>query len=203
MAGYRALIVAALVFFVAFWGVELAAGDLGVALVLGLVLGGGAGLVTRALLPPNPELETYEDDVRRRIRGVHDTTDEIRRMSAKVQDPVSKGALQEGCQVIRDLLTFAQERDPGNMAATAAKIGVYVTSVKNALEVHLQIEENPEYWTGAQELLAGDREGFVAFREFALTSVRQLNHGEVMSLRADLATLRPMRVPELGGGPAT
>ena len=83
------------------------------------------------------------------------------------------------------------------MAATTAKVGVYIASVKTAADAQIQIEAHPDYWANADQLLAANREGFAAFKGFALGSVQQLNQGDVTTLRANLNVLKPMSIPAL------
>jgi hypothetical protein len=128
---------------------------------------------------------------------VLNTTDQIADTAGKVHDQSSRQALTKGCETIRDLLALAQEKDPDNMAATAAKVGVYISSVKSAVDAQVQIEAHPEYWSDADKLLAANEEGFVNFQKFAITSVQQLNQGEVTALRANLNMLKPMTIPAL------
>ena len=46
------------------------------------------------------------------------TTDEIADLAKKIQEQDSQQALLKGCEVIRDLLSLAQQKDPDNMAGT-------------------------------------------------------------------------------------
>jgi len=197
MRTYRELIAGVLVYFIAFAGVYAVTGSLVLALVLGAVFGGAIGLLAYSLFPSDPELVDYQLDVRRRVRAVLKTTDQISDLGQKVQDPDSRVALLKGCEVIRDLLSLAQRKDPDNMASTTAKVGVYIASVKTAADAQLQIEAHPDYWPNAAELLAANRAGFSDFRSFALGSVQQLNTGDVTALRANLNVLKPMSIPAL------
>jgi hypothetical protein len=194
---YREWIAGILVYFIVFAALYAATGSILLALLLGAAFGGAAGLLSYGVFPSDPELVKYRGDVRRRVRSVLETTDQIADLAKQVKDQDSRQALLKGCDVIRDLLALAQEKDPDNMAATAAKVGVYISSVKSALDAHVQIEANPEYWPNADQLLAADSEGFAEFRTFAITSVQQLNQGEVTALRANLRVLKPMTIPAL------
>ena len=197
MGRYRELIAGIVVYFIAFAGVYAASGSLVLALVLGAVFGGAVGLLAYSLFPSDPELVDYQLDVRRRVRTVLKTTDQIADLGRKVKDPDSHAALQKGCEVIRDLLSLVQQKDPDNMAATTAKVGVYIASVKTAADAQVQIEAHPDYWANADQLLAANREGFAEFKTFALGSVQQLNQGDVTTLRANLNVLKPMSIPAL------
>jgi hypothetical protein len=197
MARYRPLIAGIAVYFIAFAGLYAATKSLVIALALGAVFGGAAGLGVYSLFPADPELVDYQLDVRRRVRTVLKTTDQIADAGGKIKDPDSRNALLKGCEVIRDLLKLAQQKDPSNIAATTAKVGVYISSVKTAADAQLQIEAHPDYWTNADQLLAANREGFTDFKNFALGTVQQLNQGDVTSLRANLNMLKPMSTPAL------
>lgn len=197
MRQYRDWIIGILVYFVAFAGLYAATKSLVIGLALAAVFGAAAGLLTYSLFPSDPDLVTYRADVRRRVRTVLKTTDQIADLAQKVKDPKARLPLIKGCSTIRDLLQLAQQKDPDNMAGTAAKVGVYIGSVKSAVDAQVQIEANPEYWPNADQLLAANAEGFANFENFAVSSVQHLNMGEVTELRANLKMLRPMTIPAL------
>jgi hypothetical protein len=197
LRAYREYIAALVTYVLVFAGVYSLTGSIVPALLLGLVFGAAIGLAAYGLFPSDPELAKYQLDARRRVRTVLKTIDQIKDLAKRVQDPACQMALQKGCHVIPDLLELTQRKDSGNVAATAAKVSVYVTSVKSALEVHLQIEANPEYWSDAAQLMANDRAGFQDFEKFAIQTVQQLNQGDEAAHRAALRTLKPMTIPEL------
>lgn len=197
MRSYREIAAGILAYFVAFAAVLVATGQVVLALLIGAVFGAAGGLLVYSLFPSDPELADYHLDARRRVRTVVRTTDQIADLGRKIKDPDSQSALLKGCEVIRDLLSLVQQKDPDNMASTAAKVGVYVASVKTAAEAQVQIEAHPDYWPNADQLLAANREGFVDFKTFALGSVQQLNQGDVTALRANLNVLKPMSIPAL------
>lgn len=197
MSRYRELIAGTVVYFIALAGVLAATGSIILALVLGAVFGGAAGLLAYSLFPSDSELTEYRLDVRRRVRSVLKTTDQIADLGRKINDAESRGALLKGCDVIRDLLSLAQQKDPDNIASTTAKVGVYISSVKTAADAQIQIEAHPDYWPNGDQLLAANRAGFIDFKDFALGSVQQLNQGDVTALRANLKVLQPMSTPAL------
>lgn len=199
MRQYREWIIGAVVYLVAFAALYAATSSIVVALLLGLVFGAAVGLLAYSLFPSDPELVEYHSDVRRRVRSVLKTTDQVADLAQKIQAQEARQALAKGCDTIRDLLRLAQQKDPDNMAATAAKVGVYITSVKSAADAQVQIEAHPDYWPNAEQLLAANAQGFINFRDFAITSVQQLNQGDVTTLRANLRMLQPMSIPALTG----
>jgi hypothetical protein len=197
MDRYRELIAGIVVYFIAFAAVLVVTGSAILAVVLGAVFGGAVGLLAYSLFPSDSELSDYRLDVRRRVRTVLKTTDQIADLGRNVKDAQAREALLKGCDVIRDLLSLAQQKDPDNMASTTAKVGVYISSVKTAADAQVQIEAHPDYWPNADQLLAANREGFIAFKNFAIGSVQQLNQGDVTALRANLNVLKPMSIPAL------
>jgi hypothetical protein len=194
---YRQWIAGIAVYFIVFAAIFVTTRSVLPALLLGAVLGGSAGLLTYSLAPSEPELVQYQLASRRRVRTVLKTSDQIADCARQVKDQASREALLKACDVIRDLLSLAQAKDPDNIASTAAKVGVYITSVNSAVDAQLQIEAHPEYWPNADELLTANQAGFMHFRDFAISSVQQLNQGEVTTLRANLNVLTPMSIPAL------
>jgi hypothetical protein len=195
---YREWIIGVVAYFAVFAVAYVASRSLPLALALGLVFGAAAGLLSYSLFPADPDLVKYQLDVRRRVKTVLADADYIADRAEKVGDEPSRQALLKASQTVRDLLSLAQEKDPGNIAQTTARVGVYIASVRSAVDAQLQIEAHPDYWANSDELLAANRQGFADFQDFALQAVQHLNQGEVTALRAKLKLLKPMNAPALG-----
>jgi hypothetical protein len=198
MRAYRHWAVGIATYFVVLAVAYAASKSMPVSLGLGVVFGAAAGLLVYSLMPADPELVKYQLDVRRRVKTVLADTDYIAAHAREVEDQNSRAALTKATDVIRDLLSLAQQKDPGNIAQTAAKVGVYIASVKTAVDRQLQIEQHPDYWPNGDQLLAANRQGFQDFQTFALAAVQHLNQGDASSLRAKLQLLKPMPTPDLG-----
>jgi hypothetical protein len=117
-----------------------------------------------------------------------------------VQDPAARAALQDGCRRIPGLLDSVQERDPSGVASMAAKLNVTTSGIQTSLTQYLEIQKDPDLYTGAPDLLARGQAGFKNFQGFVVDTFRQLNDAEVINYKATLAALQPLQIRELTSG---
>ena len=167
------------------------------AFVIALPLSIGDYLILRGLFPENADLREYNLDARRRVKRVLASVSHIQQMAKQVRDPKAQASLQQGCQIIPQLLqqTQAQQTTSFKVASTAANVQNYLTSVEGVAEVYLRIQANPSYFTDADKQLAAGAEGFADFEAFALKSIQQLNAGDTAGYQANLETLKPLELP--------
>ena len=167
------------------------------AFVIALPLSIGDYLILRGLFPENADLREYNLDARRRVKRVLASVSHIQQMAKQIRDPKAQASLQQGCQIIPQLLrqTQAQQTTSFKVASTAANVQNYLTSVEGVAEVYLRIQANPSYFTDADKQLAAGAEGFADFEAFALKSIQQLNAGDTAGYQANLETLKPLELP--------
>jgi hypothetical protein len=168
----------------------------GVGMLAAVVL----GLGVRAAFPVDAELESYQADARRRVGKVLACVREIEHMAGRVQDPAAKAALEDGCRRIPPLLDSVQERDPSAVASMAAKLNVTTSGIQTSLTQYLEIQADPDLYTGASDLLATGQAGFKNFQGFVVDTYRQLNDAEIINYKATLAALQPLQIRELTSG---
>jgi hypothetical protein len=168
-----------------------------VAAVVGVLAGGAAGAGVRFAFPPDPELDSYQADARRRVAKVLESVRRIEKMSASVDDVTSRRALESGCARIPELLASVQARDPSGVASTAAKLNVTTSGIQTTLAQYLEIQKDPDLFTGAQELLLKGQQGFANFDRFVVDTFRALNDAEVRNYKATLAALEPFQIRQL------
>jgi hypothetical protein len=171
-----------------------------VAAVVGLVAGLVAFLAVRAGFPPQPEVEDYDVDARRRVAKVLGSVHEIERMSGLVIDPVARRALQGGCARIPELLESVRQHDESGVASTAAKLNVTTSGVQRTLAQYLDIQKDPDLYNDAPSLLVAGQAGFVGFEKFVVDTFRRLNEVEMIDYRATLSALKPLEIGQLTTG---
>lgn len=182
-----------------FFGLAATTGQVVAALVLGFVLGVAAIFVTHGLFPSSPELDYYRTDARRRVKKLHAAVERIRRSANGLPAYGKSGMreiLNEGCQAVVDLVHLTQEKEPGSVARTAARLYNYLLDVEGVLEQYLQVQASSNYYDNAEELIRQGEKGFVTFRDFAINSIRQVNAGQIMAYKASLEKLEPL--PKIG-----
>jgi hypothetical protein len=182
-----------------FFGLAALTGQIVAALVLGFVLGVAVTFVVHGLFPSSPELDYYRADARRRVKKLYATVERIRRSARNLPGngkPEQKAVLDEGCQAVLDLVHLTQEKDSGSVAKTAARLYNYVLDVELVLTQYLEVQSNVNYYDNAPELIQRGERGFSTFRDFAISSIRQVNAGEIMAYKASLEKLEPL--PRIG-----
>jgi hypothetical protein len=182
-----------------FFGLAAFTGQVVAALVLGFVLGVAGVFVVHGSFPSSPELDHYRADARRRVKKVHGAVERIRRAAKGLPElgkPGQKATLDEGCQAVLDLVRLTQEKDPGSVAKTAAQLYNYLLDVERVLAQYVEVLENSNYYDNAEELVHQGDNGFSTFRDFAVSSIRQVNAGHIMAYKASLEKLEPL--PRIG-----
>jgi hypothetical protein len=131
------------------------------------------------------------------VAKVLESVRRIEKMAASVDDATSRRALESGCSRIPELLASVQARDPSGVASTAAKLNVTTSGIQTTLAQYLEIQKDPDLFTGAHELLLKGQQGFANFDRFVVDTFRALNDAEVRNYKATLAALEPFQIRQL------
>lgn len=166
-----------------------------VSLLFGVGAGVAAALIVRGLFPSGDGLDEYRLDARRRVKKLLETNERVRKLARNVQDSDAKAALEAGCKIIPDLVLAVQNKQPGSVASTAARVQNHLAGIETTLTNYLEIQANPEYVLNGTDRLRRGNQGFKDFRSFALTSIQQVNEGNMTAYEATLEALAPL--PEL------
>lgn len=185
------------VWVVVFFGIAALTGAVALAVFLGFMLGAAMVFIIHGLFPSSPELDGYRADARLRVKRVQDSVSRIRRQakSLSADKRPQRDVLEKGCQAILDLVRLTQEKEPGSVASTAARLYNYLVDVERILTQYLEVRENPSYFTDAPRLVELGEAGFTKFRDFALASIRQVNDGQILAYKSALDSIEPL--PEL------
>ena len=132
-----------------------------------------------------------------RVVQVLDLNTEIAGLAKQVHSDRLHQALEQGCEWVPQIMRYTQQKDPDNLATTAARIGVYLQSVHTALQQYVTMQNNPGPDTPAR--LYNDGKVLEGFPEFIRTSREQLEAGDLAAYRANLHLLQPMTTKGITG----
>lgn len=142
--------------------------------------------------------DEYSDDAERKADQVLRTVKELRRLSRDVAAPSAKHQLQLACDYVPELLTRVRASAPNAVYSHASQLGAYLTSLTGVVTQYLDIQRNPTFYPDPATLLRGGEAAFERFTEFAVDSLRLINAGELAQYQANLQTVAPLKLPELG-----
>lgn len=162
-----------------------------IALLIGAGVGVGVGLIVLGVFPFDPDLAEYRLDAQRRVRKLNKLLDNIEQLAKKVANDDARVRVTRGCKVLRDIIKMTQEKDPSSVASTAASLSGYTSSVNGVLSTYLVLQDDPEI-PGSKKAMQEALEGFTAFQKTAEEKKAQALKGDLLLMRADLQTLKPL-----------
>ena len=142
--------------------------------------------------------DSYHDDAREKVAEALTVARHIAKLSRQVQAPLARTALEESCRYVPELFERVQARSPNSLYSTASQIGGHLRSLDGAVRQYLDIQRKPVLYTDPEALKTSGEAAFRRFADFALDSVRLVNAGDIAQYRANLETVAPPTLPELG-----
>ncbi|MEV0805352.1 hypothetical protein [Micromonospora sp. NPDC050200] len=142
--------------------------------------------------------DSYADDANARVDEALRVLRGIERLSRDVGRPEARRAIQDACRYVPELFDRVRDRSPDSLYSTAAQVGGHLRSLDGVVRQYLDIQRQPVLYHDPERL---QRDGEVAFRrfaDFALDSVRLVNQGEIAQYTANLDTVAPPSLPDLG-----
>src|SRR5262249_3405417 len=114
-------------FAAAFLAVYAATTSLVDSLLVAAPLAVGIALIVLPLFPSNPDLQAYNLDARRRVKGVLGSVARITKLAQDVADPKAKQSILNACSIIPQLLRQTQQQQTTSfkVASTAANVQNY------------------------------------------------------------------------------
>jgi hypothetical protein len=137
------------------------------------------------------EAEEKVDDALGVIRG-------IAKLAKQVDAPAAREALESACRYVPELFDRVRAKSPNSLYSTASQIGGHLRSLDGAVRQYLDIQAKPVLYTDPEGLKKSGEQAFQRFADFALNSVRLVNQGDLAQYKANLDTVAPPRLPELG-----
>jgi hypothetical protein len=142
--------------------------------------------------------DDYADDAEHKMAEALQLVRELRKLSRDVTSPAARGSLESACQYVPELLNRVKANSPNSLYSSASQIGGHLSSLLGAVRQYLDIQRKPHLYANPEALKASGEEAFRRFTAFAFDSVQLVNQGDMATYRANLETVAPPRLPELG-----
>jgi hypothetical protein len=142
--------------------------------------------------------DEYDDDAGRKADEVRQAVKELRKLSRDVASPSVKHSLQQSAEYVPELLDRIQATSPNSLFSSASQLGAHVQSLLGVVRQYLDIQRNPAFYDDPAALLAGGEQAVQRFTEFTIDSLRLVNQGDLAQYQANLQTVAPPKLPQLG-----
>ncbi len=142
--------------------------------------------------------DTYADEARDRVDEALRVLRGIERHARDVRQPEARRALEDACRYVPELFDRVRDRSPDSLYSTAARMGGHLHSLDGAVRQYLDIQRQPVLYQDPETLRRNGEQAFRRFADFALDSVRLVNQGDIAQYRANLDTVAPPSLPDLG-----
>ncbi|MFJ6195404.1 hypothetical protein [Micromonospora sp. NPDC092111] len=142
--------------------------------------------------------DSYADDARARVEEALRVLHGIERLSHDVARPEARRALADSCRYVPELFDRVRDRSPDRLYSTAAQVGGHLRSLDGVVRQYLDIQRQPVLYRDPERLRRDGEAAFRRFADFALDSVRLVNQGELAQYTANLDTVAPPSLPDLG-----
>ncbi|MFU8870366.1 hypothetical protein [Micromonospora sp. SL4-19] len=144
------------------------------------------------------EHDTYADEARDRVDEALRVLRGIERLSRDVRPPEARRALEDACRYVPELFDRVRDHSPDSLYSTASRMGGHLRSLDGAVRQYLDIQRQPVLYHDPDTLRRNGEEAFRRFADFALDSVRLVNQGDIAQYAANLDTVAPPILPDLG-----
>ena len=142
--------------------------------------------------------DDYADEARDRVDEALRVLRGIERLTRDVRQPEARRALEDACRYVPELFDRVGDRSPDSLYSTAARMGGHLRSLDGAVRQYLDIQRQPVLYHDPERLRRDGEQAFRRFADFALESVRLVNQGDIAQYTANLDTVAPPTMPELG-----
>jgi hypothetical protein len=144
------------------------------------------------------ESDSYADEARDKVDEALRIVRGIEKLSRDVRAPAARAALESACRYVPELFERVRVKSPNSLYSTASQIGGHLASLDGAVRQYLDIQTKPVLYTDPEGLKKSGELAFQRFADFALDSVRLVNQGDLAQYKANLDTVAPPKLPELG-----
>ncbi|MFY1636021.1 5-bromo-4-chloroindolyl phosphate hydrolysis family protein [Solwaraspora sp. WMMB335] len=166
------------------------------------ILAGAAAIGFYLMLDDRNQARVSSDDYAAEARQKVDEALElirgIERLATEVRTPSARKALESACHYVPELFTRVQAKSPNSLYSTASQICGHLRSLDGAVHQYLDIQRQPVLYRDPDALCGSGEQAFQRFADFTLESVRLVNQGDLAQYKANLDTVAPPKLPELG-----
>ncbi|WP_432971213.1 5-bromo-4-chloroindolyl phosphate hydrolysis family protein [Dactylosporangium sp. CA-233914] len=142
--------------------------------------------------------DNYADEAQEKVDEALKLIRAIERLAKDVHAPGARKALESACHYVPELFARVRAKSPNSLYSTASQIGGHLRSLEGAVRQYLDIQRKPVLYRDPEALRGSGEEAFQRFADFALESVRLINQGDLAQYKANLDTVAPPKLPELG-----
>jgi hypothetical protein len=183
---------------VAFVATYLLTSSLIVAPLVGVAAAIGVYLMLDSRTSRQVLSDGYDDDADRKVADALEIVNQIRKLSKDMTSGRARASLQSACDSVPELLARVKANSPNSLYSSASQIGGHLQSLLGVARQYLDIQRKPGFYTEPATLLRNGEEAFRRFADFALDSVRLVNQGDLATYKANLETVAPPTLPQLG-----
>ncbi|MDI1465845.1 hypothetical protein QEZ54_33220 [Catellatospora sp. KI3] len=142
--------------------------------------------------------DEYADDADAKVEAAVETARRLRKLSKDVHSPTVRHLLQQSADHVPELLTRVKATAPTTLFSSASALGAHLQSLLGVVTQYLDIQRNPTFYHDPAALLAGGEAAVQRFTDFTIDSLRLVNQGDLAQYQANLATVAPPKLPQLG-----
>ncbi|MFE9201994.1 hypothetical protein [Micromonospora sp. NPDC007230] len=142
--------------------------------------------------------DSYADEADDRVGEALRVLRGVERLARDVRSPAARRALDDACRYVPELFERVRDRSPDSLYSTAAQVGGHLRSLDGAVRQYLDIQRQPVLYHDPEMLRRNGEAAFRRFADFALDSVRLVNQGDIAQYTANLDTVAPPSLPDLG-----
>jgi hypothetical protein len=142
--------------------------------------------------------DTYADEAQDKVEDALRVLRGIERLSRDLHAPAARAALESACRYVPELFQRVRAQSPNSLYSTASQIGGHLSSLDGAVRQYLDIQRKPVLYHDPEALKKSGEQAFQRFADFTLESIRLVNQGDIAQYKANLDTVAPPKLPELG-----
>jgi hypothetical protein len=142
--------------------------------------------------------DSYADEAQDKIDEALKLLRGVERLSRDVHAPAARSALEAACRYVPELFDRVRAESPNSLYSTASQIGGHLRSLDGVVRQYLDIQRKPVLYSDPEGLKKNGEMAFQRFADFTLDSVRLVNQGDIAQYKANLETVAPPNLPELG-----
>jgi hypothetical protein len=140
----------------------------------------------------------YAEDANDKADEVLRIVKQLKGLLIQVRSPSVQYSLQQACDAVPELLGRIRKTAPNTLYSSASALYGHLVSLSGVVEQYVDIQNKPTFYRDPQALMQGGELAIARFTEFTIESVRLVNQGELAQYQANLETVAPPQLPELG-----